>query len=263
MKMNEGVGRERGGGGGERERERERESIIVHTFHSRTYEEVTSNKFSYDTFRFPLCLDKVFAPNIFLQRTLETLQLLFVSARRDSAQTCPTVCMVVNVSSSARRRLPSFVQEQQAFEDGVRAYCQPGRVEFVWIDVAKREEVSQRLYPSLISLWDQCGVLIERQRAELRQTLAEFKKAAGILAHLVDVSQEGYSSGVVMRLMARRNTPPGCNTPSRCNTPFMSCRELIEQLHIADRVEWPVLLSQLSDTGDIVILQRAATGQLG
>ena len=133
----------------------------------------------------------------------------------------------------------------------MRAYCHPARVEFAWLDVASPEQVCAILYPSLISLWDRCGVLIERQRAELRQALHAFKQSANILGHLVDASSKRYASGRVLPLTAERNTP------------FMTCHELVKALDMSNRVEWPVLVSQLSDSGDLVILQHSRDRRIG
>ena len=133
----------------------------------------------------------------------------------------------------------------------MRNYCHPGRVVCVWLDVAQSRQVRHILYPALVGLWDQCGVLISRQQANLRRALAAFKKKAEILESLMDTSDAGYPGGRVLPLAAEHNTP------------FMTCERLTEALKINGHAEWPVLVSQLSDAGDIVILQRARDGRLG
>ena len=143
--------------------------------------------------------------------------------------------------------LPAF---QRELEDCVRKYCSPARVECVWIDVMQSDQVRDVLYPAMVCLWDQCGVLVSPQRAELRQALADFKRG-GILEHLVDISSNGYTSGRVLPLVADGNTP------------FITCGQLTTALGIDRHAEWRVLLSQLEESGDIVILHRGREGQLG
>ena len=159
------------------------------------------------------------------------------------------MCVIINTPTSASVLV--LPQLQREFEDCVRAYCHPGRVACVWADVLQRQPVRTQLYPALVSLWDQCGVLISRQRADLRKSLAAFKKQAKILEHLVDISDFGLKSACILPLAAERNTP------------FITCQRLTDALNISDRVEWPALVAQLDDSGDLIILQRSHGGQLG